>query len=284
MAAATNYVYCASYHQMVEIFQNIRKIYTFRQPCEELTPHIEFYSESSFEATRQHIAGESFSVKMFPSWTPTFYINLGAPYYITLGDTRYFIGADEDILILRNCTVERYNTPADNIFTVKFHPGGLEAVLGIKQTALQDKVVNLHKILPATLLQKLKWQQTFEERIQLVQNYFLMHYRRQPDHYLKFVNDAIDAYAHTGFQFKNAQLAEKLFATSKTINQYFHNVVGTSPKNYFSIMRTRMALTGYVNRNEQFIPFEYGYYDMSHFYKDVVKFTGQRLVEHSEVF
>ncbi len=265
---------------MVEIFENIRKIYTFKQPCAELAGHIEFFSESSFEATRQHITGESFSVKMFPSWTPTFYINLGEPYYITLGNTRYFIRADEDILILRNCTVERYNSPADNILTVKFFPGGLEAVLGIKQTALQDKVINLSKILPVQLLQQIKQPLAFEERIALLQNYFLARYRKPDDYYLKFVNDAIDTYAGTGLQFKNAELAEKLFTTSKTINRYFNQVIGTSPKNYFSIMRTRTALTGYVNRSAAFIPFEYGYYDMSHFYKDVVKFTGQRLVEH----
>src|SRR5580693_388860 len=134
---------------MVEIFENIRKIYTFRQPCAELADHIEFFSESSFEATRQHIAGESFSVKMFPSWTPTFYINLGAPYEIAVGQEQHCIGANQDILILRNSIVERYNSPSDNIFTVKFYPGGLEAVLDIKQTMLMDQVIDLKKILPA---------------------------------------------------------------------------------------------------------------------------------------
>jgi len=72
-------------------------------------------------------------------------------------------------------------------------------------------------------------------------------------------------------------MAEKMFVTSKTINRYFNKVVGTSPKNYFSIMRARVALTAYVNQKDVFIPYDFGYYDMSHFYKDVVKFTGQKL-------
>ncbi len=266
---------------MVEIFENIRKIYTFRQPCAELAEHIEFFSESSTEATRQHIAGESFSVKMFPSWTPTFYINLGAPYEITVGNKRYFINADEDILILRNSIVERYNTPTDNIFTVKFYPGSLEAVLDIKQHLLIDKLVSLNKILPAKLLQNIKRLNSFDDRVELMQNSFLTNYRKKQDHYLKFVKDTIDAYATTGFEFSNCKLAETMFTTSKTINRYFNNVIGTSPKNYFSIMRARTALTGYVTGREQFIPFEYGYYDMSHFYKDVVKFTGQKLAANS---
>ncbi len=265
---------------MVEIFENIRKIYTFSAPCAELAEHIEFFSESSIEATTQHVGNESFSVKMFPSWTPTFYINLGQSYEIAVSNKHYFVNADEDILILRNSIVERYNTPADNIFTVKFYPGGLEAVLNIKQHLLIDKVVNLNKILPARLLHNIKLLKTFDERVKLMQDFLLINYRNKQDHYIKFVKDAIDTYSVNGLEFNNSELAEKMFTTSKTINRYFNNIIGTSPKNYFSIMRARMALTGYVNGREQFTPFDYGYYDMSHFYKDVVKFTGQRLNEH----
>jgi hypothetical protein len=267
-------------HAMVEIFENIRKIYTFSAPCAELADHIEFFSESSIEATRRHIAGQRFSVKMFPSWTPTFYINLGERYEMAVSGKHYFVNADEDILILRNSIVERYNAPTDNIFTVKFYPGGLEAVLGIKQNLLADKVVNLNKILPAKLLHSIKLVKTFDQRITLMQDFLLMNYRNKQDHYIKFVKEAIDTYAGNGLEFSNSELAEKMFTTSKTINRYFNNVVGTSPKNYFSIMRARTALTGYINGREQFTPFDYGYYDMSHFYKDVVKFTGQRLSEN----
>ena len=265
---------------MVEIFENIRKIYTFGAPCAELAEHIEFFSESSIEATLQHVGNENFSVKMFPSWTPTFYINLGQSYEIAVSNKHYFVNADEDILILRNSIVERYNSPIDKIFTVKFYPGGLEAVLNIKQQQLIDKVVSLNKILPAKLLHDIKLLKTFDERVNLMQDFLLINYRNKQDHYIKFVKDAIDTYAVNGLEFNNSELAEKMFTTSKTINRYFNNVIGTSPKNYFSIMRARTALTGYVNGREQFTPFDYGYYDMSHFYKDVVKFTGQRLVEN----
>ena len=108
-----------------------------------------------------------------------------------------------------------------------------------------------------------------------------MNYRKKQDHYIKFVKDAINTYAANGLEFNNSELAEKMFTTSKTINRYFHNVIGTSPKNYFSIMRARTALTRYVKGREKFTPFDYGYYDMSHFYKDVVKLTGQRLRENA---
>jgi hypothetical protein len=263
---------------MVEIFDNIRKIYTFSSACPELADHIEFFSESSIEATKRYVAGENFSVKMFPSWTPTFYINLGEPYFITIGSQQYLIGADQDILILRNSIVERYNTPSDNIFTVKFYPGGLEAVLGISQLKCVDKVIDLNAVLSAKFIQQIKQPITFNERCELMQQFLLNAFRQThcKDHYLQFVRDTIANYIAGDMQLSNNDLAERMFSTSKTINRYFNRVVGISPKNYFSILRTRTALTAYVN-NPDFVPYDHGYYDMSHFYKDVVCFTGKRL-------
>jgi len=81
-------------------------------------------------------------------------------------------------------------------------------------------------------------------------------------------------------QYNNSQLAAKMFTTSKTINRYFNNIVGTTPKNYFSTLRARTSLTAYIANRKVFDPAEHGYYDMSHFYKDVIKFTGQKLVEY----
>ncbi|MBS1503041.1 MAG: helix-turn-helix domain-containing protein [Bacteroidetes bacterium] len=76
-------------------------------------------------------------------------------------------------------------------------------------------------------------------------------------------------------------MAERMFVSSKTINRYFNRVVGISPKSYFSILRARTALTSYVIHKKDFNPYEFGYYDMSHFYKEVVGFTGKKLIEHA---
>ncbi|MGN8069645.1 helix-turn-helix domain-containing protein [Mucilaginibacter sp. SG564] len=267
---------------MVEIFQDIRKIYMFSRPCEELLPHIEFYSQSVLDHSAQDIKHEFSTVKMFPSWTPTFYINLGSPYYIDLKNTRHYVKGDEDILILRNEDVTRHKLPADNIFTVKFNPGGLEAILGLNQVWVMDKIIPLHQVLPWQLLQKIKQPISFEERVQIVQSYLLAAYHQlnNQDHYVKMVNDSIGEYRAAGMQLNTSQVAEKLFITSKTINRYFNRVIGISPKNYFSILRGRIALTSFMKDKENFIPMDYGYYDLSHFHKDIVNFTGQRLTKH----
>jgi AraC-like DNA-binding protein len=174
---------------------------------------------------------------------------------------------------------EALSLPTDHIFTVKFYPGGLEAVLGLNQAAMNKQVINLHEILPPLLLDTMKQAVGFEERLIIIENFLLAEKmkRSKKDHFLQLVNDAIGEYQATGMQLNTSQVAERLFLTSKTINRYFHKAVGLSPKAYFSILRTRSALTAYMRAKESFDPWTYGYYDFSHFSKDVVKLTGQRI-------
>lgn len=264
---------------MVEIFQNIREIYDFKQPCEELSPYIEFFSESSTSKSEQYFSKGHATVKMFQSWTPTFYINLSGSYLIELGQRRFAIGAKEDILILRNGDVIRHNQSTDRIFTVKFYPGGLEAILGINQVNLSNRVINLKEILPLSLLENLKLALNFEERTSMMQSFLAMqlHGDKITDHYIRMVNDCIGEYSQSGMKLNTSQVAEKLFISSKTINRYFNRVVGVAPKSYFSMLRARSSITALVNDPHHFEPLNHGYYDIAHFQKDVAKFTRQKL-------
>jgi hypothetical protein len=60
---------------MTEIFDNIRQLYQFYVPDNELAPYIEFFPESSAEATFRQVADQRFSIRMFPGWTPTCYLS-----------------------------------------------------------------------------------------------------------------------------------------------------------------------------------------------------------------
>lgn len=263
---------------MTELFDNIRKLYRFYVPANELASHVEFFSESSAEETYRHVADNRFTVRLFPSWTPTCYINLGEPYQLIVGPRQHLIQKSTNVLLLRNNLVERHNLPTDHIFTIKFFPGGLEAILGVSQVQLVDQVVHLETVLPATLIQHVKQASDFTERIELLQAFFLSQYykRKRTDHYRTLVTSTIGTFEASGLVLNPGQLADRLFVTSKTINRYFHRVVGTSPKQYLSQVRARAALSEYVANKGHFSPFNYGYYDMSHFYRDVIRFTGQK--------
>lgn len=263
---------------MIEIFENIREIYDFTAPCGELLPYLEFFSESSVEKCERYFDKGHSSVTMFESWTPTFYINLTGGYLIDVGDHRYAIKGEQDIIILRNGSVMRHNRPQDRIFTVKFYPGGLEAVLGLSQVPMKDHVISLDEVIPRELLSKIKRAACFTERVIMIETYLLMTMRRiKKDHYLSIVRDAIGEYTSSGMQLNTSEIAERSFITSKSINRYFNRVVGIAPKSYFSVVRARTALTAMVADRKAFKPWAYGYYDPAHFYKDVFKFTGRKI-------
>lgn len=267
---------------MVEIFDNIHKIYQYQAPCGELADYIEFFSESSPQATSEHIANDHFNVRLFPSWTPTFWFNLGSHYQLLIGDKLYSVQPDDDVLLLRNSIVERCNLPTDHIFTVKFSPGGFESIFGIKQSALGATLINLATLLPTQLIQQIKKIDNFEERVNLMQSFFLNKFRKKAkqEHYFRTVQKAIETYQISNMEFNSSEVAKEVFATNKTIYRYFNQVIGTTPKNYFSILRVRTALQNYVADKPDFSPYDFGYYDMSHFYKDVVKFTGRKLIDN----
>ena len=271
---------------MVEIFDNIRQLYRFSAPCGELAAYIEFFSESSSDATRSYAGDNCFSVKMFASYTPTIWINLGSPYQLVTENNKYFIPSGKDILVVRNGIVERRNLPADYIFTVKFFPGGLETILDIGQSNMINKVIDLREIIPASLIAQVKKMNCFESRMQLLQDFFLLHLKRKKrtDHYTQFVKDTIACYEQGNMQFNMSEIAARRFTTSKTINRYFNRVIGISPKEYFSIVRSRTALTAWTANKKTFEPNNFGYYDMSHFYKEMVKFTGAAINKLSDFY
>ncbi len=264
---------------MIEIFDDIKKLYQFKRPCEVLSEYIEFFSETSLEATHHHIGTEKFTVKLFPSYTPTIWINLGSPYELKNGKTWQRIDKHTDVLVLRNEIVERTNLPTDNIFTVKFFPGGFEAVSGISQTRIGSSILNATTVIPAPVIRKLKDLGSFGDRVSLLQNLFLerIEKRYREHHAFRRVKDTIDAFCLSGMESNNGELAAQFCMTDKTLYRYFSAVIGTSPKNYFATLRARAALTAFLADTASFSPYDHGYYDRSHFYKDIVKFTGQRL-------
>jgi AraC-like DNA-binding protein len=186
-------------------------------------------------------------------------------------------------LLLRDGYVCRHNQPDDYIFTVKFFPGGLETVLGLSQLPLVGKVIRLDEILPTGLLKQVKSAANFQERKMIFERFFLeTKNRRNGDHYLDFVTDTIASHVEGVLQYNVDQVAERRFVSSRTLNRYFHRVVGLSPKKYFSLVRARTALTAFIADRHQFDPEAFSYHDKSHFYKDMMRFTGQRIKDSGQ--
>lgn len=265
---------------MTEIFDNIRKLYRFSLPAECLSPFIEFFSETDLLSAGSSIQDKKFTVKLFPSFTPTIWMNLGSPYQLHNGNRPHQIDERTDVLVLRSQTIERRNAPTDNIFTVKFLPGGFEAIFGISQARIADDVIPLDELIPQKNINQIKKAPDFDTRIKLWETYLLEKKSQNAEsHYLITVQRSIGTFIDSSMQLSAMQLANELCMSEKSLNRYFNKVVGTGPKHYFNILRARTSITDFLSEQDCFLPGTYGYYDMSHFYRDVIRFTGTRISE-----
>jgi AraC-like DNA-binding protein len=262
-----------------EIFYDIRKLYTFRTPGPELQQHIEFFSETSVAAMKRFIQTEKFIVALFPSFTPTIWINLGPPYNLSNGTTTRRIHKNLDVAVLRSTLLERDNFSTDHIFTIKFNTLGFESIFGVSQSRLGNEIVSAADILPDGVTKKLREPIDLEEKSLFLEKFFLDKlYRNSSDQFhLHCIRRAIDHFVNSNMNIRVSETASKLHICEKTFNRYFHQIVGTNPKYFFSIIRCRRALTEYNRHPERFSPYDFGYYDFSHFSKDTLRFTGNNL-------
>ncbi len=265
--------------RLAEIFYDIRKLYQFRAPAPELREYIEFFSETSIEATRNFINTDKFTVTLFPSFTPTIWINLGSPYSLSNGIKTEQIDKNSDVLVLRCTVLERNNFSTDNIFTIKFSPLGFESIFGVSQARIGNGVVSASEILPDSVIRKLKQPIGLEAKSHFLDNFFFgkLYKNSAGQFHLRCVKQAIDLFLDSNMDVRLSEIASDLHISEKTFNRYFHQIVGTNPKYFFSMVRCRLALSRYTQCSGQFSPHDFGYYDFSHFSKEIKRFTGANL-------
>lgn len=270
---------------MTEIFDDIRKLYLFRTPCLELAEHIEFFSETSLEATSHYIREDKFSVKLFPSFTPTIWLNMGAPYQLLNNGKAIRVERSSDILVLRSTTLERENLPADNIFTIKFLPMGFEAIFGISQAEIGNGIVKADEILGADVIKKVKWLPTLKEKSLFLEKILIEKQEKnfKNKFYLEAIKKSIQLFSQGHMESRLNDLAYQLSVSEKTFYRYFQRAIGTNPKDFFLVTRCREALSVYKKNKNSFSPYDFGYYDSAHFSKEVKRFTGSNLSSQNTI-
>lgn len=264
---------------MTEIFDDILSLYKFQEPCLELKDYIEFFSESDLGKSAFFIENEVVTVKLFPSFTPTIWLNLGGAYQISSVSKVTTICSKTDVLVLRASTLERRILPNDHIFTIKFHPGSFETIFGISQAKIAEDIIDVRQLFLPSVIRKIKNLFTFEEKVNEIEKLLLAKIKEN-----QYNGNAVmpiklltDEFIKSNMSIKNGHLASKLFLSEKTFYRHFTQTIGTNPKNYFNILRARSALIAYKANQSTFSPYDFGYYDHGHFSKDVVSFTSKSL-------
>ena len=157
--------------------------------------------------------------------------------------------------------------PGNVYVGIRFKPGGFPAFYGVPLINLVDQIVEFEDT-------QLKYLLDVDESLpSRLDNYFLA--RKRSDYTVTTIADAI--YRSKG-RISVDLLARECNVSNRTLERYFYNNMGIGPKEFINIVRfhqTLLALEkGYPRGQLVKIAAKLGYYDQSHFIKEVKKRTG----------
>lgn len=118
-------------------------------------------------------------------------------------------------------------------------------------------------------------------RIEILNRFFHSIFTEQKED--KLVNLALQKIRVANGNIKIKELANMLFLSQDAFEKRFRKIVGTSPKQFSSIVRMKSAIS--ILKKEQRISdtaFDAGFFDQPHFNKDFKLFTGQSPTEFFE--
>jgi AraC-like DNA-binding protein len=134
-----------------------------------------------------------------------------------------------------------------------------------------DIFIKQHKL--AIIEEQLAEAKNNIQRISIVEQFLLSKLcNYEPD---KLISIAVDKIRSVNGAIKINELANTLYISNDVFEKRFRKAVGTSPKQFSSILRME-AITKQKQKTENFadIAFNAGYYDQPHFNKDFKLFTG----------
>ena len=163
---------------------------------------------------------------------------------------------------------------------VRFRPGGLSAFLSIPMHRISDLAVDLADGVDdhlRTLEGRLYDASTeIAQQIHLLDDYFLRCMTPPPN--LALAQQAAWRLLDDEDSLSIQQLADELGCSIRTLNRYFQQHLGFSPKQYARIVRFQEALRRLAEETHlslAAIAVGCGYFDQSHFTHEFRSFTGQ---------
>lgn len=247
------------------IFEDEEKI-EIKYPCFELKDIVEYY----FEIKTPDNSINPFSLIALPNAniivsvylsdkSQTFKVHRGQGMSDTSGDK--ISGSLTDAIAV-------IHAPGTHEFSIKFNPGVLYSCLSEDIPTLVDNSLPLQKYLNQKIIDELKLKTSFDGRVLFVENWLLSNMKIfSSDFKLNTVIKAI-YYINNNRNYKLNTVSKEVGVSNSTLNRYFKEVLGISPKQCFKALRFKTALKNYRANGSYDLYDELGYTDFSHFVKE----------------
>lgn len=176
----------------------------------------------------------------------------------------------------RSSRVVQYSKKTMNLLVI-FNEGGAAAFFKEPLHQLFGETLSLDHLIPrskiAAVEERLAEAIHNHERFAIVERFLIAELNTyQPDH---LIQDAIRQIKGSNGEIRIKELAAALHISQDSFEKRFRRVIGTSPKQFSSIIRFRNLINNY-SRSSSLTDMAYGagYFDQAHFIKDFKSFTG----------
>lgn len=241
-------------------------------PPEALSEFIDFFWETDFD-TLWDSYPEGFSDTLFPNIGYTYLINLGTPYIMQVNEERFDMKGDG--FLPRNTSIECYHQRGNKLFGIKFRISPVIFEKKINFSEYKEYIFPLSYLLDEKIMTAVKKAASFDNRVNILSDHYLSMVRKysgslQP---VQIVRQILDkCFQQNDFTRSVETLAHDYNISTRTLQRYFEMSTGISSKKALQIMRIRKACAHLASSPETFHYSAYGYYDHSHFYKQLRKF------------
>lgn len=156
---------------------------------------------------------------------------------------------------------------------VRFKPGAFYALYQADANRIMDHMIPFTKLETEYCFDSLFSCENVQERITHIKNYLMTKLKSKPK--LDFV-ELIDELYQNPKEQTVILTAEKMGYNQRQLLRIFHKHYGVSPKCLLNILRLHLCLTLLENKtlNLTDIAVHCGFYDQSHFIKEIKRYTG----------
>lgn len=258
----------------VEFFDRDHFEYNFhrRKAIAPLDSYIDFFWETRFE----HLWSEQehFTDLLFPNVGYTYMINLGTPFGIQL-DNDVPMQIRTDAVIPRYRNISTYIKKGNHIFGIKFtiSPNLLEKNIDFSE--YMNMPHSLAYLINTDTLRTIKSADNFNERVSIATAYYrrLVHQYEAEALQVKMVKNILAEIKATGNWNKTvSEIATQHGVDVRTLQRYFETTTSISTKQAIQMLKIRRAIASYIESPHTFYIESFGFYDRSHFYKQMNAF------------
>lgn len=166
-----------------------------------------------------------------------------------------------------------------NLVGVRFRPGGLGSFVGMPAHVLSGHTVGLHDVFgpEGVELEGKLFAATgrVEAQVSLLDQFFLSRLAVSPEYHR--VMSWVKQIEGTGGQISVVELSRSAGLSVRSVDRLFQQVIGLPPKFFARTVRFRHVHHRLVNEPQarwDEIVAAHGYFDQSHFIKDIISLTG----------